>query len=187
MPAHNGANTESGRVTRPETVRVWDPFVRIFHWSLVVLFALAWLSEDLQSLHQPVGYAILGLLALRIVWGFVGSRHARFADFVHSPPAILAYVRELLAGKAPRVLGHNPFAGMMVLALMTALIATGASGWLLTTDAYRSARWLEEAHEALASLTLGLVAVHVAAVLVMSAWHGENLIRAMITGRKRRQ
>jgi cytochrome b len=187
MPAHNGATTEPGRDTRPETVRVWDPFVRIFHWSLVILFALAWMTEDLQSLHEPVGYAILGLLALRIIWGFTGSTHARFADFVHSPGAILAYVRDLLAGKAPRVLGHNPLAGMMVLVLMAALITTGASGWLMTTDAYRSARWLEEAHEALASLTLGLVAVHVAAVLVMSVWHGENLVRAMIAGRRRRQ
>lgn len=143
------------------------------------------MTEDLQSLHQPVGYAILGLLALRIVWGFAGSRHARFADFVHTPRATLAYVRDLLAGRAPRVLGHNPLAGIMVLALMAALVATGASGWLMTTDAYRSVRWLEEAHEALASLTLGLVAVHVGAVVVMSAWHGENLVRAMITGKKR--
>jgi cytochrome b len=187
MPAQNRANMESGRCARPETIRVWDPFVRVFHWSLVVLFALAWMTEDLQSLHQPVGYAILGLLALRIVWGFAGSGHARFADFVHTPRAALAYVRDLLAGKASRVLGHNPLAGMMVLALMAALIATGASGWLMTTDAYRSARWLEEAHEALASLTLGLVIIHIAAVFLMSAWHGENLVRAMITGRKRRQ
>jgi cytochrome b len=187
MPAHNGANTESGRDARPETVRVGDPFVRIFHWPLVILFALAWITEDLQFLHQPVGYAILSLLALRIAWGFVGSRHARFADFIRSPGATLAYVRDLLAGKAPRVLGHSPLAGMMVLALMIALIATGASGWLMTTDAYRTARWLEEAHEALASLTLGLVIIHVAAVFLMSAWHGENLVRAMITGRKRRQ
>jgi cytochrome b len=185
MPAQNVHNTETGRDTRPDTVRVWDPFVRIFHWSMVILFALAWMTEDFQSLHEPVGYAILGLLALRIVWGFAGSRHARFADFVHTPRATLAYVRDLLAGRAPRVLGHNPLAGMMVLALMAALIATGASGWLMTTDAYRSVRWLEEVHEALASLTLGLVAVHVAAVLVMSAWHGENLVRAMITGKKR--
>jgi cytochrome b len=184
MPAHDVTNTETGRDTRPETVRVWDPFVRIFHWSLVILFALAWMTEDLQSLHQPIGYAILGLLALRIVWGFAGSRHARFADFVHTPGATLAYVRDLLAGRAPRLLGHSPLAGMMVLALMAALIATGASGWLMTTDAYRSARWLEEAHEALASLTLGLVTVHVAAVLVISVWHRENLVRAMITGKK---
>jgi len=69
MPTQSVSNTETGRNTRPETVRVWDPFVRIFHWSLVILFALAWMTEDLQSLHQPVGYAILGLLALRIVWG----------------------------------------------------------------------------------------------------------------------
>jgi cytochrome b len=187
MAAQNGANTESGRDTRPETVRVWDLFMRIFHWSLVILFAFAWATEDLQSLHQPIGYAILGLLALRIVWGFVGSRHARFADFIHTPRAILAYARDLFTGTAPRSLGHNPLAGMMVLALMAMLIATGASGWLMTTDAYRSARWLEEAHEALASLTLALVAVHVIAVFAISVWHGENLVRAMITGRKRRQ
>lgn len=117
--------------------------------------------------------------------GFVGTRHARFADFIHSPGIIIAYVRDLLAGKAPRVLGHIPLAGVMVLAVLIALSATGASGWLMITDAYKSVRWLEEVHEALASLTLALVVVHVIAVLVMSAWHGENLIRAMITGKKR--
>ncbi len=187
MPTDHASNTETGYAARLETVRVWDTFVRIFHWSLVILFALAWMTADLHSLHQPVGYAILGLVALRIVWGFVGSRHARFNDFIHSPRAILTYVRGLLAGKAPHVLGHNPLAGVMVLALLTALIATGASGWLMITDAYKSVRWLEEVHEALASLTLALVVVHVVAVFVMSAWHGENLVRAMVTGRKRRQ
>src|SRR5689334_5590667 len=187
MPARNVSNTETGRDTRPETVRVWDPFVRIFHWSLVILFTLAFITEDLQSLHQPVGYAILGLLALRIVWGFVGSTHARFADFIHAPRATLAYSRALFTSTAPRSVGHNPLAGMMVLALMIGLIATGASGWLIATEAYRSARWLEEAHEVLASFTLGLIAVHFAAVLVMSVWHGENLVWAMVTGRKRRQ
>lgn len=177
--------TEAGRAMRPETVKVWDPFVRIFHWSLVALFALAWLSEDLQALHQPVGYAILALVALRIGWGFVGSKHARFSDFVRSPRASLAYAGGLLTGTAPRFLGHNPLAGVMVVALMGALAVTGASGWLMTTEAYRSVRWLEEAHEALATFTLTLAAVHVLAVFIMSVWHGENLVRAMITGRKR--
>jgi cytochrome b len=90
MAAEPLNETETGRSTRPETARVWDPFVRIFHWPLVIRFALAWATEDLLSLRQPVGYAILGLLALRIVWGFAGSRHARFADFVHKPRATLA-------------------------------------------------------------------------------------------------
>jgi cytochrome b len=185
MPAPAAFETDSGRDQRPETVKVWDPFVRIFHWSLVALFALAWLTEDAQALHQPIGYAILALVALRIIWGFIGPRHARFADFVRSPRATLAYLRGLLTGSAPRLLGHNPVAGVMILALLAMLLATGASGWLMTTASFRHAEWLEEAHEALASLTLALVGLHVLAVLVMSAMHGENLVRAMITGRKR--
>lgn len=185
MPAAAECETEAGRTERPAIVKVWDPFVRIFHWSLVALFALAWVSEDLQSLHQPVGYAILGLVVLRVFWGFVGPRYARFSDFVRSPKAIFAYGRDLLAGRAPRCRGHNPLAAVMVLALLTMLIATDTSGWMMTLNAYRSAEWLEELHEGLASVTLGLVSLHVLAVAVMSLVHGENLVRAMITGCKR--
>jgi len=185
MPAKAADATEAGREMRPETVRVWDPFVRAFHWSLVALFGLVWASEDLQALHQPVGYAILTLVALRIGWGFFGSTHARFGDFVRSPRTTLAYALELVKGRAPRLLGHTPLGAMMVLALLVSLIATGASGWLMTTDAFRAVHWLEELHEALAWLTLLLVAVHVLGVLAMSAFHGESLIRAMVTGRKR--
>jgi cytochrome b len=176
---------EPGRVERPSTVKAWDPFIRIFHWSLVVLFALAWVSEDLQALHQLVGYAILGLVVVRVAWGFIGSRHARFSDFVRSPTATLAYARDLVTGRAPRVLGHNPLAALMILSLLAMLVATGASGWMMKMSAYRSAEWLEELHESLASITLALVGIHVLAVAFISAVHGENLVRAMITGRKR--
>ncbi|HZT46645.1 MAG TPA: cytochrome b/b6 domain-containing protein [Hyphomicrobiaceae bacterium] len=186
MAVGTANETETGRATRPVTVKVWDPFVRIFHWSLVALFALAWASEDLQALHQPVGYAVLGLVALRIGWGFVGPRHARFSDFVRSPTATLAYARALLTGTAPRLLGHTPIGGLMVLTLLACLLATGTSGWLMTTEAFRTAEWLEDLHEGLAALTLALVGVHVLGVLAMSALHGENLVTAMITGRKRR-
>jgi len=176
---------EAGRTERPATVKVWDPFVRIFHWSLVALFAAAWVSEDYQSLHQPVGYAILALVLLRIVWGVLGSKHARFTDFVRSPTETLTYARDLLAGRAQHVHGHNPLAAVMILALLALLIATGASGWMTTLEAYRSAKWLEELHEGIASATLALVGLHVLAVVIMSAVHGENLVRAMMTGRKR--
>lgn len=185
MPAAAEREMEAGRMERPATIKVWDLFVRTFHWSLVVLFALAWVSEDLQSLHQPVGYGILGLVVLRIVWGFIGSPHARFSDFVRSPKATLAYGRDLLAGRAPHRRGHNPLAAVMVLALLTMLVATGTSGWMMTLDGYQSAEWLEELHEGLASATLVLVGLHVLAVAIMSAVHGENLVRAMITGRKK--
>lgn len=185
MSADASRKMEVGRIERPATVKVWDPFVRIFHWSLVVLFALAWVSEDLQSLHQPVGYAIGGLVVLRIVWGFVGPTHARFSDFVRSPKTTLVYARDLLAGRAKHGRGHNPLAGMMVLALLVMLIATGASGWMTTLETYRTAEWLEELHEGLASATLALVGVHVLAVAIMSWVHGENLVRAMLSGRKK--
>jgi cytochrome b len=186
MPANAGSKTETGRVTRPDPVKVWDPFVRIFHWSLVALLALAWVSEDLQALHQPIGYAILSLVVLRIGWGFVGPRHARFNDFVRSPTVTLTYARGLLTGTAPRLLGHTPLGALMVLALLASLLTTGASGWLMTTGAFRAAGWLEELHEGLASLTLALVGAHVVGVLAMSILHGENLVAAMISGRKRK-
>lgn len=185
MPATAEREMGAGRAERPATVEVWDPFIRIFHWSLVVLFALAWVTEDLQWLHQPVGYAILGLVVLRVVWGFVGSRHARFADFVRSPSVTLAYARDLIAGRAPHFHSHNPLAAVMILSLLAMLIATAASGWMMTLDAYRSAEWLEDFHEGLASVTLALVGLHVLAVAIMTVVHGENLVLAMITGRKR--
>jgi cytochrome b len=186
MPANAGSKTETGRATRPEPVKVWDPFVRIFHWSLVALVALAWASEDFQALHQPIGYAVLALVVLRIGWGFIGSRHARFNDFVCSPTTTLTYARGLLTGTAPRLLGHTPLGALMVLALLASMLATGASGWLMTTEAFRAVEWLEELHEGLASLTLALVGVHVVGVLAMSALNGENLVVAMIGGRKRK-
>lgn len=186
MPTSAEREMVAGRVERPATIKVWDPFIRFFHWSLVVLFILTWVTEDIQALHQPAGYAVLALVVLRILWGAIGSKHALFTDFVRSPSATLAYARELVAGRAPHFYGHNPLAAVMILALFATLIATGASGWLMTLDAYRSAEWLEELHEGLASVTLALVGLHVAAVAIMSIVHGENLVRAMITGRKKR-
>jgi cytochrome b len=165
--------------------KVWDPFVRVFHWSLVALFGLAWATEDVQALHQPVGYAILALVALRIGWGFIGSPHARFDDFVRAPRATLAYALELLKGRAPRLLGHTPLGAMMVIALLASLIATGASGWMMTSATFRAMHWLEDLHEGLAWLTLLLVATHLIGVLLMSIVHRENLVRAMLTGLKR--
>ncbi len=184
----------------PREVRVWDPAVRLFHWTLVAAFAAAYLSEDeWMSLHINAGYLIGALLIFRIFWGFVGPRHARFRDFVHSPSAVLAYLRQALRLSAPRHLGHNPAGGAMILALLISLVVTVVSGLLLygTTDfagplagLFRgevAADFLEDIHEIAANLTVVLVVLHLAGVLFASFEHGENLAKAMVTGRKREE
>lgn len=167
-------------------VRVWDPFVRIFHWSLVALFIVAFVTGDkFERLHIGVGYAIVALIALRVVWGFVGSRHARFSDFVRPPAETLGYMRKALRGRAPRYLGHNPAGGLMTLALLGMIAAIASTGFMMTTDTFWGAEWVEDLHEALVYATLALIALHVVGVLVSSYEHSENLIKAMITGHKR--
>jgi cytochrome b len=178
--------TEAGGATPPASVKVWDPFVRVFHWSLAGLFFLAYATGDeSENVHIAAGYAIAGLLALRIVWGFVGSRHARFNDFVRSPGTVLAYLRDVMLLRAPRYVGHNPAGGAMVVALIAMLSGTCITGYMMTTAAYWGSQVLEEVHEAFANLSIGLVAFHVLGVLVASVEHRENLVRAMVTGRKR--
>jgi cytochrome b len=178
----------TGGVTPPVTVKVWDPFVRVFHWSLATLFVVAFATGDhVPSVHIPAGYAIGGLVALRIIWGFIGPTYARFSSFVKSPRAVLAYLRDVALFRAPRHLGHNPAGGAMVVALLLMLAGTGMTGYMMTTDTFWGAGWLEEVHEALANLTTGLVVIHVLGVLFSSIEHGENLVKAMINGRKRRR
>lgn len=183
---HDTVMTEAGGATPPATVKVWDPFVRVFHWSLVALFAIAYATGDeIERVHIMAGYAIAGLLALRIVWGFIGPRHARFADFVRSPREAMSYMRDVMLFRARRYIGHNPAGGLMVIALIVSLAGTSITGYMLTTDAYWGSKAMEEIHEALANATVVLVVLHVLGVLVASFEHRENLVKAMITGRKR--
>jgi len=166
---------------------VWSPFVRIFHWSLVASVALAWVTTEVgRRLHEPIGWAMVALLALRLVWGAASPQRAeRFASFVRGPRAVWAYAREVLHARAPRYLGHNPLGGWMVLALLVTLAAVAVTGWLMTTDAFWGSELMEELHEGVAEALLGLVALHVAGV-VYTGWHQrENLVRAMLSGRKR--
>ncbi len=187
MSALSGTlSSGAGGAMPPATIKVWDPFVRIFHWSLVGLFAIAFLTGDeVEPVHVAAGYAIVGLLALRIVWGFIGPRHARFADFVRSPRVALAYLRDAMALRSRRYLGHNPAGGLMIIALIVMLLGTGATGYLMTTDAYWGSKAMEHIHGAFAYVTVGLIAFHVVGVVLSSLAHHENLVRAMITGRKR--
>lgn len=177
---------DGGDSVPDRTVRVWDPFVRVFHWSQAALIAVAWLTEDgPKTLHQTAGYIIAGMLALRVVWGFIGPRHARFSDFVRGPSTVLGYLRAMVAGREPRYLGHNPAGGAMVVALLLTVAGTAMTGWLQTTDAFWGSSVMEEIHETLASLILVLVAAHLVGVTLASMRHDENLARSMVDGRKR--
>ena len=165
-------------------VRVWDPVVRLFHWSLVTAFATAFLAEEGGRLHDAAGYTVLGLIGVRLVWGLIGPLHARFASFVPAPGQLAAYLRELARGRPRRFLGHNPAGGAMIVVLLATVLTTAASGWLMTTDRFWGIEWVENLHEGSAWLALILVGVHVTGVLVSSLMHRENLVRAMITGDK---
>ena len=170
-----------------QMVRVWDPLVRIFHWSLAMAFAVAWLTGDeTEQVHIWAGYTIIGLLAVRIVWGVVGTAHARFSDFVYRPSTVFAYLMDAMRLRAKRYVGHNPAGGAMVLALILMIGATAATGFMMTTDAYWGVGWVEETHEIAANLSLLLVALHLAGVAFASFEYRENLVKAMITGRKRK-
>lgn len=179
-----------------QTVPVWDPLVRIFHWSLAGFFFIAYLTEDeLLTIHVYAGYAVLGLILFRLVWGLIGTRHARFSDFVTSPTEAMRYLGRLITGRARHYTGHNPAGGAMIVALLASLALTGFFGMALiagdgngplagTFIAGWSGEWVEEAHEIFANITLFLVFLHVAGVLISSVLEGRNLVTAMITGRK---
>jgi cytochrome b len=170
---------------RPAMVKVWDPLVRVFHWTLVLSFFGAWLATDWRSLHKALGYVAVSAVGIRVVWGLIGPGHARFASFVPGPARFLSYAAESWRGTEKRFLGHNPAGGAMVVALLTMVIAIAVTGWMMGLHAYRGADWLEELHESAVNATLLLVALHVAGVFWESWRHGENLIAAMFTGRKR--
>jgi cytochrome b len=190
------------------SIRVWDPVVRIGHWLLVAGFFTNYIMEDeFMTVHAWIGYSIVLIVLFRILWGFVGSEHARFSDFVRSPASVADYLRRFFKGRAPAYTGHNPAGGVMILLLLGCLLALTFSGLVLyaaeenagplagwVTEAGEgaaSAVWAvdehfwEETHEVLVNVLLGLVILHVLGVLIAGRVHGENLVRAMATGRKK--
>lgn len=201
-------------VAQPPTVKVWDLFVRVFHWGLVASFAVAYATEDdTLATHVWAGYLVGGLVLARIVWGFVGPKHARFTDFICGPFAAWRYLVDLLRFKAPRHIGHSPAGGVMVLMLMAGCLVTVWTGMQQYAAeegkgplAYK-APFVAQAqadedereghddededeegeglHEPLAHLTFLLVLFHIGGVVLASIVHKENLVRAMVTGRKR--
>ena len=166
-------------------MRVWDAPVRLLHWGQAASVAVAWYSgSHTGPLHARAGCAVIALLLARLLWGFCGSRYARFAQFVRAPRATLAYARAAPAGRAPRYIGHNPLGGWMVLALLATLALLGFTGWLYTTDTFWGYGWLARLHKYLGWWLLALIALHVGGVLWTSWQHRENLARAMVTGNK---
>jgi cytochrome b len=178
---------DTGSSAPTSEVMVWDPFVRVFHWSLVIGFFGAYLlGEDGGQLHQMAGYFVLCLIAARVVWGVAGTRYARFTDFVPTLAGATRYLAATLKGREPRYLGHNPAGGAMIVALLVTIALTGLTGWLMTTGTFWGSEAIEDLHEGFAATVLFLVVAHVAGVIFSSLRHRENLVKAMITGRKRK-
>ncbi|WP_083900775.1 cytochrome b/b6 domain-containing protein [Azospirillum sp. B4] len=168
-------------------VTVWDPAVRLLHWTIAASFAVAWLSaEEVMPLHEAAGFVILVAVGVRSLWGLIGTPHARFAGFVPSPGGLLSYMGALVKGRAGRYVGHNPAGGAMIVALLASLLLTVATGIVLDTGGgVLGEDTMEDIHGAAATVTLILVVLHVGGVILSSVLHRENLVRAMVTGRKR--
>ena len=207
-----------------EEILVWDILVRLFHWFLVICFAVAYLTaEESEQWHAYFGYAVLGLISFRMVWGVVGTRYARFSDFVYAPRAVYKYLRSLLEKKPEHYIGHNPAGGWMIVAVLLSLfvvtisglqvyaieegrgpLASGAANEIAVISAayadeddsrqagergkgrgrHKENIW-EEVHEVSANLILILIFLHIAGAIVASRLHRENLVKSMITGKKK--
>jgi cytochrome b len=185
---------------REQYTRVWDPVVRFFHWTMVTVFLVSYVTEDdFMTIHEYSGYAVLVLICLRVIWGLIGTKHARFSDFVKPSSVIIQYLKDIALFRAKRYLGHNPAGGAMVIVLLACLLMTAITGMLYHglenhegLLASYVANWptflndpLEEVHELFANLTMLLVCLHIGGVLLASLQHEENLIRSMFNGKKK--
>jgi len=179
------ANAHDAAAARP-TLRVWDPLLRLLHWGLVAALLVSWLGTVvLAGAHQPAGYLALGIVALRLLWGWAGSHYARFAQFVRAPATTWHYLIDVLHRREARYIGHNPLGAYMVLALLGCVLGLAFTGWLYTSDAYWGDAAVEAAHVGLAWALLALACVHVGGAIYTGRRHRESLVRAMVSGRKR--
>ena len=167
-----------------KTIPIWDIGVRLFHWSLVTSVSLTYFVISPRDMHKLFGYTVLALIVFRLIWGLVGSKHARFASFIPGPRKLIGYLVDIAKGREKRFLGHNPAGAAMIIALLTILGAIGTTGYMMGMDVYFGEEWLEDLHKALVNGLLLLVVLHLAGVAIASLRHHENLVIAMITGRK---
>jgi len=166
-------------------ILVWDAPVRTFHWLMVLSFFGAYLtaeSERWRLAHVTLGYTLGGLVAFRIIWGLIGTRYARFSNFIRGPAAVVRYVKSLLKGQPEHTIGHNPAGAVAIVLLMVLSVLIVATGWAIFNEI--GGNLLSELHEVTGNLMLLVVGVHVAGVAVSSWLHRENLVRAMVTGKK---
>jgi len=183
-----------------QTVKVWDRPTRLFHWTLVLSFALSYLSAEFHIgfIHTLIGYFLCGLLAARLIWGFVGNKYARFSSFVFSPRETLSYIRDMRQNTPKHYFGHNPAGAIMVFALLGLLVLILLTGLLtlatidfegpllfLTTSVDDNTSYaIHHLHGWLIDIALILIPLHLLGVAVGSIQHKENLVRAMFTGKK---
>lgn len=193
--------------TETAEVRVWDPFVRVFHWLLAAAVLIDWITDEPRWMHVWLGYLAGVLVVLRVAWGFIGPEHARFSSFVRGPAEVLGYLGGLVRFSSRRYLGHSPAGGAMAVALLFMVAATVATGFVnLAQDEgagplagvvakverpprvpgqRRPPLLSKQVHEIVANITLLLAVLHVGGVALASVAHRENLVAAMLTGRKR--
>jgi cytochrome b len=171
--------------TNTKSIRVWDLPTRVFHWSLAASFTIAFVtaeSEKLRDIHVVAGYTVAGLMAFRLLWGFVGGSYSRFAEFLPTPRRLMEYLKSLTNGKPQHFVGHNPAGAVAIVLLLGFGIIAAASGWATYEDV--GGHLIKELHETSSETMMALVVIHIAGVIVTSWLHRENLVRAMITGRK---
>ncbi|WP_135503314.1 cytochrome b/b6 domain-containing protein [Roseovarius aestuariivivens] len=168
-----------------KTYKVWDPFLRVFHWTLASSFVANafFIDEDVPA-HEWLGYALVVLVGLRLIWGLIGPHHARFSSFAPSQTELTGQVADIALRRRRTHLGHSPLGALMIANLLLTVLAIGATGYLMTTNVFWGVEWVEEAHEALVLWAEFSVLAHIAAVLLESLRTGVNLPRSMITGCK---
>ena len=168
-------------------IKVWDPVVRITHWTVVLgVFANLTVLRESSDIHQIVGYVVFGAVSCRIAWGLLATGHARFSSFAPTPKKVSEYLGAMRERKEPRYIGHNPAGSLMMLGLIFLLLLISATGWMMSLDQFWGVKWVEEVHETVANIIIGAVVLHVLAAVYVSFKHHENLPLSMVTGRKRR-
>lgn len=170
---------------RVRGVLVWDPLVRSLHWLLMIAVAGAWLMRyRAGAWHERWGYVAAAVVLIRLIWGFIGTPNARFASFVRGPRAVRAYLTSMLRGCAPRHVGHNPLGALMIVAMLLNLALICITGWMFGTDTFFGVAWVINTHLYATYALFAMVALHLVGVLHASISQRENLVAAMLHGRK---